>query len=328
MHGIMENDFMVSGHGIKPWHNLGAVVDGALTSEDALRLAKLDWRVISSPIYTEGAVTLAQSGVSARMTPSPIPGFMANVREDTNEVLGVVSDKYRIIQNVDAFKFADDLMALDELTDKAVYSTAGSLFNGRKVWMLIELPQERIFDDNIAAYLAVTNSHDGSSAMKVFNCATRIVCNNTLHVALNENRRSVSIRHMSTADMRKREACRVLKGHTSYFQALRNFAAEVVGIKVDAEKLLNKLFPIPDDATVRVKTSIAEEKSAIKSIFDGMNDLQNFRGSGWGFYNAVSDWYSHREPKRRTLTYADNRMNEYLEGVSILEQTKDLILAA
>jgi len=327
MHGIMENDFMFSGKGERPWHGLGVTLDTNLSSEDALKEARLDWRVIPQPIYSEGAITTAQV-LAGNANPMAIPGFMANVREDTNEVLGVVSDKYRIIQNVDAFKFADELLNVEELSNKAIYTTSGSLFNGKKVWLLIELPKERILDDELATYLAVVNSHDGSSAMKTFNCATRIVCNNTLHVALKENRRSISIRHMSTAEIRKKEAVRILRGHGSYFEALRKFADQVVGVKVDANKLLDKLFPIPEDATQRVRISVGEERAQISRIFNGMDDLQNFRGTGWGFYNAIADWYSHREPKRRTATYADNRMNEYLEGVPILEQTKELLLAA
>ena len=324
MHGLTERDSMFSGRGVLPWHGLGKVLPDNLTSEQAIKEANLDWQVIPQTIYTEGAVTLAGT---PGFSPSPIPGFVANVRQDTNEVLGVVSDKYRIIQNVDAFKFADDLINVDGLADKAVYETAGSLFSGRKVWMLIALPPERIFDDDVAAYLAVVNTHDGSGAMRVFNCATRIVCNNTLHVALKEHRRHISIRHMATAEVRQKEAVRIMKGHTSYFTALRNFAAEIVGVKVDAEKLLNKLFPVSDEDSKRVKESVNAEKDIIRDIFKGMDDLQNFKGTGWGFYNAVADWYSHREPKRRTATYADNKMNEYLEGVSVLEQAKDLILA-
>jgi phage/plasmid-like protein (TIGR03299 family) len=313
---------MFSGSGVVPWHRLGTVIDGAANSDDAVRLAKLDWRVIPTPIYTEGAMT------AARMLPSPgpraIPGFVANVREDTNTVLGIVTDKYCIAQNKDAFKFADDLLGLRQ--GDAQYETAGSLRGGRMVWMLINLPTEKILGDDIGSYLAVVNYHDGSGAMKAFTCATRIVCSNTLHTALREDRRSISIRHMSTMDVRKREATRVMKGQSSYFNALRDFAEMVSGKRVDAVSLLQKLFPVPAGVTQRVRQTVLENQSDVLRLLNTKDDLQNFRGNGWGFYNAVSDWYSHRETLKRTATYRENRLKEYFEGVDVLDRAKDLLL--
>jgi phage/plasmid-like protein (TIGR03299 family) len=313
---------MVSAHGIMPWHGISEIVDGALTSEDALRLAHLDWKVVPSHIYTEGAVTATTMLPGAN--PHPVPGFVANVREDTNEVLGIVSSQYVIAQNAQAFTFADELLGLAK--GEARYETAGSLKGGRIVWMLINLPTERVLGDDVGSFLAITNSHDGSGALKAFTCATRIVCNNTLHVALKEGRRSVSIRHMSTMDARRHEASRVMRGSSSYFEALRKFAEEVVGVKVDAEDLLKKLFPVPEHATPRVKNTVLEQRWQVSRLAKWKPDLQNFRGTGWGFYNAVSDWYTHKEPLKHTSTYRENRLKEYFEGVDVLERTKDLVL--
>ena len=323
-HGLTEKDYMFTSKQ-PPWHGLGTVVSKNLTSFDALKEAKLDWKVVSSKVYAENTMGVSEwfSGASPL---KPIPKFMANVREDTNEVLGIVSDRYKIIQNVDAFQFADELINVEGLTDKAVYNTAGSLFGGKKVWMLIELPIERIFDDDIAPYLAVVNTHDGSGALKVFNCATRIVCRNTLHVALKEGRRHISIRHLASAGDRKSEAFIIMNHHSAYFKAMRSFANDVVGIKVDPEKLLKKLFPTPDNDTKEKRDNREETKQEIIQIFKDMDNLQNFQRNGWGFYNAIADWYSNKEPKRFTKTYNENRMNEYLEGVPILEKTKDLLL--
>ncbi|MDR1089527.1 MAG: hypothetical protein LBL79_00490, partial [Prevotella sp.] len=85
-HEIMENDWMFSGKGIVPWHGIGSVLDDVLTSEDAIREARLDWRVNQIPVYV--ATNWAQ----------PIPGYVANVREDTNEVLGIVGERYQVAQ--------------------------------------------------------------------------------------------------------------------------------------------------------------------------------------------------------------------------------------
>ena len=99
-----------------PWHGLGRIIMDAPASREALELAGLDWQVESRNIY---------SGTGAM-----IPGYRANVRSTDNAVLGVVSDRYRIVQNEEAFQFTDDLLG-----EGVTYETAGSLQGGKKVWM-------------------------------------------------------------------------------------------------------------------------------------------------------------------------------------------------
>jgi hypothetical protein len=102
-HEIMEHDFMFSGRGIVPWHGIGKTLDGVLTSEDAVREARLDWQVIQTPVYT------------ANNWAAAIPGYKANVRSDTREVLGIVGEKYQVAQNRDVFAFADELIGTNKV---------------------------------------------------------------------------------------------------------------------------------------------------------------------------------------------------------------------
>lgn len=90
-HGLYENDWMLSTKQ-RPWHGIGTVVQDAPTSEDAIRIAKLNWTVEQFPIYANG---------------KEIAGMFANVRSDTNETLGVVRNRYKIVQNNEAFNFVD-----------------------------------------------------------------------------------------------------------------------------------------------------------------------------------------------------------------------------
>ena len=161
----------------KPWHGLGTRVEDAPSSKDALRLAGLDWRVVQEPIYKRGR--------------EKIPGYRANIRDSDRKVLGVVSDRYKIVQNEEAFSFTDALLG------KGVrYETAGSLQEGRKVWLLARLPQEYIMSgERISPYLVFSNTHDGSGAVKVALTPIRVVCNNTLNLALDTARRSWSMIH-------------------------------------------------------------------------------------------------------------------------------------
>ena len=132
----------------KPWHGLGIRVENAPDSKEALELAGLDWQVVQEPIFST-------SGVE-------IPGYKANVRDSDSKVLGIVSDRYKIIQNSEAFSFTDMLIG-----EGVRYETAGSLFGGRKVWMLAKLPQEYIITgERISPYLVFTNTHDGSGAVR------------------------------------------------------------------------------------------------------------------------------------------------------------------
>jgi phage/plasmid-like protein (TIGR03299 family) len=322
-HGIQEFDGFAY-VGSRPWHGLGQKFDGegCMTSEDALRIAKLNWQVIPTPIYTEGAVTAA-SLPGAKV--HPIEGFVANVREDTNEVLGVVTDKYRIAQNADAFKFADDLMGLTK-EDGARYETAGSLWNGRRVFMLINLPEEKILDDSVERYLCLANSHDGSSALKVFCTATRVVCNNTLNMALRNAGRGISIRHMSSMDQRKSEAVRTLGVASRYFDELRKFAEYLSGKKVNADDLLKKLYPEDPKWTLRQKKSNEDLKGVVLDIYNGKPDLANFRGTAWGFVQAIADHQSNTPPRRKTSTFASHRMESFIDGDYMLNEATKLVL--
>ena len=119
----------------KPWHGLGTIVMEAPSSAEALRLAGLDWEVVQEPVCTGYG--------------EPVEGYRANVRSTDRRVLGVVSDRYKVVQNVEAFRFTDELLG------KGVrYETAGSLQEGRKVWLLARLPREYIIaGERISPYL-------------------------------------------------------------------------------------------------------------------------------------------------------------------------------
>lgn len=122
-----------------PWHGLGIKVMEAPSSKEALRLAGVDWNVVQEPMYTENEEI--------------IEGYKANVRDRDRRVLGVVTDRYKIIQNEEAFAFMDELLG-----EGVRYETAGSLMNRRKVWILARMPQEYIISgERISSYLVFPN---------------------------------------------------------------------------------------------------------------------------------------------------------------------------
>ena len=140
----------------KPWHGLGVKVADALSSADALAASGLDWEVVQQPIRTEEG--------------TPVPGFKANVRDLDGKVLWIVSDRYRVVQNREAFAFTDKLLG-----EGVRYETAGSLNGGRKVWVLARMPREYIMlGDRVSPYLVFSNTHDGSGAIRVAMTPVRV----------------------------------------------------------------------------------------------------------------------------------------------------------
>ena len=311
-HELQEHDFMFSGRGIVPWHGIGKILDGVLNSEDAIREAKLDWKVEQTPVFSGGNWA------------APIPGYMANVRSDTREVLGIVGEKYQVAQNRDVFAFADELIGTSEVP--CTYETAGSLFNGRRVFMLVNMPKGRIVEDEYQPYLCLSNAHDGSSSLQIFLTGLRVVCNNTLQAALHTAKRKIAIRHLSGMEARKEEAVRMRQTASRYFHELERFAAELAGKKVNIGKVLDRLFPASTAMSSRQVQANREVKEIIKTLFKRKDDLQNFRGTAWGAYNAIADYRSNAEPKRKTATWADHKMAMFLDGDPIMKEAQDIIM--
>lgn len=229
----------------KPWHGLGTMVQEAPTSADALRLAGLDWTVEARDMWLNGGY-------------EPIPGYKANVRSSDNKVLGVVSDKYRIVQNADAFAFTDALIGGD-----VHYETAGSLLDGKKIWLLAKLPDSEICGDKTEPYVCFSNTHDGSGAVRVCMTPVRVVCNNTLNLALNTAQRAWSVRHVGDISTKLVEAQQCLEMAGKYMDALAERADQMANTTVSDErlrKILDELFPEADDMSNIQKRHVQEMK--------------------------------------------------------------------
>ena len=154
-----------SANGIELWHGLGEIIKDAPTSEDAIRIAGLDWDVIPKPIYDEFGREL--------------PGYKVNIRSSDNMALGIVTDRYKVVQNREAFAFTDELLG-----QGVRYETAGSLSSGKRVWMLARMENTWLAEEEISPFMVFTNSHDGTGAIRVAMTPVRVCCENTLNLAL------------------------------------------------------------------------------------------------------------------------------------------------
>lgn len=248
-----------------PWHGLGTIVQDAPTSKDALHLAGLDWNVVSRPIFTEDG--------------QEIEGYKSNIRDSDNTVLGIVSNKYKIVQNAEAFEFTDALISED-----VRYETAGSLRNGKQIWLLAKMPQTKIVGDAVDPYICFTNSHDGLGSIRCCMTPIRVVCNNTLSLALENASRSWSTKHVGDISTKLAEARRTLILANDYMNNLAETAdklANTTFTQSKVEEFVSELFKAPDDATDRVKNNVEASKQAFMYCYFAP-DIAKFQGTAWG----------------------------------------------
>ena len=308
-HGLLEYDWMLSAKE-RPWHGIGTVVEEAPTSEDAIRIARLDWTVDQFPVFANG---------------NEIPGYFANVRSDTNEALGVVRNRYKIVQNTEAFDFVDGIVANKHL--ECHYETAGSLFNGRRIFLLVKLPNKDLLGDLVENYLFFTNSHDGSSALTAGITNVRVVCNNTLQMALEGASRIWRCRHTTNIEGKKQQAKEVLGMAVKYMEGMEKTAWQMASKKINEERFLRLLSDKLDSMRYNEKAKEATMERIV-TIYSEKDDLQNFKGTAWGMYNATADFISNTTPLRKTSLYEQKKLEKFFDGNVLLDAVQDVLMVA
>lgn len=301
----------------KPWHyaqtsDVTKIIQEAPTSKDALIAAGLDWIVESKPVCMENGIV--------------IPGYKANVRDKDNKCLGIVSERYKIVQNNEAFEFTDALVGETEFGEVR-YETAGSLNGGKKIWLLAKMPTRKILDDDIEPYICFANSFDGSGAVQV--CATpiRVVCANTLNIALNSAKRKWSTKHVGDMQSKLEEARMCLQLTDKYMQNLDIEADRLANAKLYKEQIdeiLDELFPIDDNDSDRKKQNVQDAKDSFYVAYF-MPDILKFGESAWRAVNAMSDFVTHSTPKRNTASFNENRWGKIMDGHAIMDQFVELV---
>lgn len=279
-----------------PWHRLGTVTESAVTAEDALRLAHLDWEVTKEPLT---ASIITEDGVES----VEVPGKFATVRQNPftskHEALGVVGSAYTVVQNADNADFLNALVN----ESGAHFETAGSLNGGRTVFVTMKAPEGLMIagTDAVDMYLVATNSHDGSSTFKVAATPTRVVCANTLRAGLNGAKATFSTRHTSGAKDRIEEAHKALGlmwNYGSLFEAEGTRMAETKISTDTFDSIVAGLFPEAKDETDRVKKSRQQAIAQVGFLYREAPTQEGFRGTAWGAYNALTEYADWAWPIR------------------------------
>ncbi|GHV28146.1 hypothetical protein AGMMS4952_11130 [Spirochaetia bacterium] len=286
----------------------GVKIPADATIETVMTEAKLNWNVDLGPISAAG---------------KNVDGYFAVLRSDTRDALGVVQGRYKPIQNQKVFEFAEAIKSNPNA--QASYDVAGALFGGRKVFATLSLPKADFLGDEYQPYLFVYNSHDGSASFKAGITNVRIICTNRITAMVNKARRVWNIRHTGNAQSRIKEAATSLMLASSYQEAFEKWAEEMATMKVKAPNVIKLVFPYPPVTTARSIESVEKVRAEVLRIAEKKDDLQNFRNTGYGVYQAIADWNSHREPRRKTDTFAERHDKDFFVGDSLLEKTQKVL---
>lgn len=296
-----------------PWSGLGSCVSEAPTSSEAIRLAGLDWSVYQRDLMTDSGIV--------------VPGFKANLRDSDNKVLGVVTNRYKIVQNEDAFAFTEALLG-----EGVRYETAGSLFGGKRTWILARLPHQYIIaGDKITPYMVFMNSHDGTSGIKVAMTPIRVICQNTLNLALSKAKRSWSANHVGDINGKLDDARNSLLYADQYMTELGKTIDELNRKKLSDKQVyeyIDMMFPLAENATDQQKKNILHIKEDVKQRYFEAPDLQHVGRNAYRFVNAVSDFATHAKPLRERANYRENLFAKTVDGNVLIDKAFALGMAA
>lgn len=298
---------------VAPWHGLGVCVENAVSSEEALRVSGLDWNVVQHSIMTEKC--------------AQVSGYKANVRDTDNKILGVVSDRYKVVQNAEAFAFTDALLG-----EGVTYETAGSLQEGKKIWLLAKLPEKyTIGGEQIEPYLVFSNSHDGSGAIKVAMTPVRVVCQNTLNLALSSAKRVWSAAHVGKISEKMYEARNTLLLAEKYMGELEDEFARLSKVKLTDQKVMEyieMLLPMDEHSSTARRKNIDRIREDLKIRYFEAPDLEQVGNNAYRFMCAVSDFATHAKPPRETRNYRENVLGKTIEGNPLIDKAYDIVLSA
>ena len=272
--------------GETPWHSLGTKLEAPATAAEAITAAGLDYLVQLEPLTTADGI--------------PVPQRKAVVRTDTNEVLGVVGNSYQPVQNHQCFGFLDAVVADEQLR----YHTAGALGKGERVWMLAQLPgQIRVknSDDVTEQFLLLSNSHDGSSALRVYFTPIRVVCANTLGMAERRSRgQGISIIHKGDLAAKIGEAQDILGFAKRFYDDLEARINHLANHHPNQRQLsiyFESLYPDRENQNNGRAKNVRGELQRLYE--DGVGqDIPEIRHSTWAAFNAVTEYVDHHRSTR------------------------------
>ena len=337
--------FAENGKKERAWHNLGddqQIFDRPMFVHEALKACHADYTVQAQPVaaLSPEVMEMIQNGQDvpfSLLQDLIVADKMATMRLDHNETLGLVSDKYGIVQNEDAFKFVDLFCSgqFAERDNTPVIETCGVLGKGERVFVTAKFPEKIVLDakrdDLVDMYMTFTTSHDGTGAVRAMVTPVRVVCNNTLTMALSHNIGRVSFRHtsnvMNRLDLLNKEnaefAAKALNVYEVYKNGLEQAFDHLKNIKLSEKELDNILAEVllSDEYNKIYKQTGTIESDGIptrsKNIFIGVKNAmevgigQDLLESGTALWalNGLTTYYQNTANFKDAETKFDSIMD-------------------
>lgn len=275
-----------------PWHGLGVVTPNVLTAADAIVLGKLDWLVEKQPIAIKQPV-LAKDGtvVDNEFTYRDVTDRFALVRDSDQQVMSIVSNVYNPFQNREAFTFMDNLVDSGD----AKYETALSLRHGRVIALTMHVPMDIMIDgeDRHEAYLLLRTTHDGSGRISVYVVIVRVVCMNTLTLAIAGASHSWGVTHTADVKGKISEARDSLGMTFKYADAFKETANKLTTVTVTDDEIVKFL-----ESQMPARAKRDDEIEGILETFRSSDNIANYRNTAWGALNGMSEFQEHVKKNR------------------------------
>ena len=297
------------------WSNIGKDVTRCRDLNHVLTASGLDYEVTKKPVF-------AQTG-GDKTTFKSIPNRFVTTRSNDGHMYDVVSDKFQIVQNRDAFDF------VNYMGDDLTFEKAGETANGM-VYIIGKLPQVNILGDTFTPHVIFRNGFSGKVKITAAICPLRVVCQNQFNFAFKNTQNAVTIRHVGNAEAKLQDAREVLKLSADYMAEINAMANQYVGVKLthdQLEKVVDQMFPTANIESMNSfkRHQLEAARTAFVNAYNA-DDNGNFRGTAWGLINAYTDYVTHKVPmgksetkeegKFMTVTFHPAMMNAILNAMA------------
>jgi phage/plasmid-like protein (TIGR03299 family) len=277
-----------------PWHKLGTRVPKGVAAQEMIAAAGLDWGVELRP--AQGAREINRRREFSRYEVVRTP--RANTKE-VEVLLGLVSRRYQPLQNVEAFGFFDPIVG----DDKAYFETAGALGEGERIWVMARMPEamEIVRGDECFKYLLLSNTHSGDGSVAVKFTPVRVVCQNTLMLAMRDGQKAFRVRHSKLMQFRLRELAEFLRLTQEVFLKAEETFRQMAKIHMIESRLEHYLEAVFPRTTAQKKSGEKPQRwTHVRRLFDSQPDLQirGVRGTLWGAYNAITRFEDYKQPQQ------------------------------
>lgn len=267
------------------WAQVGTDVSRQSSVAEILRKADLDYTVVKEPVFLQDGIEVPTRIATVKTRPAD------GTRQALRAPAGLVSDRYVICQNDDAFHFLEEIPNIE-------FVRAGETYNGM-IYIIGKLPSITVLDDTFTPYVIFQNSHNGWFSLRATICPLRIVCQNQFAMSFRGMDNTISIRHSGRLQTGIAQAQQLLKDTAIYMQGFSNTALELAQLKIsatDRNKICDAFFNATKAVTERQQEILAEKKMRLMSCYQD-DDNANFTGTAWGLVNALTDYETHRARK-------------------------------